>query len=190
MDNHSEDWHNFRIKGIGSSDAGVLMGFTQWKSVTDLWLEKTGKSKKKFTSNSNIDRGIRLEPAIRAHVELIYDMDMPALDGMIHPDFDFIRANLDGWNNEEKILLECKAPNEKAHREAVEGRVPDYYYPQVQHQLLVMNVDFAIYASQLGSRVAIVEVERDLEFQVKLLQREIEFWGFVTRKESPPEDFL
>lgn len=189
MDNHSIDWHNFRLKGIGSSDAGVLMGFNQWKSVTDLWSEKACFSKPKFQSNSNIDRGVRLEPAVRAHVELMYDMDMPSLDGMIHPEFDFIRANLDGWNNEEKILLECKAPNEKAHRSAVDGMVPDYYYPQVQHQLLVMENDMAIYASIFNNKVAIVEVDVNKEFQERLLHREIEFWGFVTRKERPPDDW-
>lgn len=188
MDNHhSKEWHDFRSKGIGSSDAGVLVGFTQWKSVTDLWLEKIGQSKKRPESNSNIDRGIKLEPAIRADIELRYDMDLPELKYQVHPDYDFIRANLDGWNDQDKIILECKAPNEKAHQCALNGFVPDYYIPQIQHLMMVMDCSSLIYASMFGNRVAVVEVEPFIEVQENLLKREIEFWGFVTRKEKPPE---
>jgi putative phage-type endonuclease len=186
--NHSENWHNFRQKGIGSSDAGVLMGFTEWTSVNDLWLDKIGKGKKK-TQNQAMARGVALEPCIRADIELRFDLDFPALDYQVHANYDFIRANLDGWNKENKIILECKAPNAKAHQQAVEGLVPDYYWPQVQHQLLVMGTENLIYASFYNNKVAFVEIEVDLEYQSKLLKREIEFWAFVTRKEIPPEDW-
>jgi putative phage-type endonuclease len=186
--NHSENWYNFRSQGIGSSDAGVIMGFNQWATVEDLWLDKIGKGKNK-SQNQAMARGVALEPSIRADIELRFDLDFPALDYQVNANFSFIRANLDGWNQENKIILECKAPNEKAHKSALEGVVPDTYWPQVQHQLLVMDCENLIYASIFNNKVAFVEVEVDLEYQAKLLQREIEFWGFVTRKEKPPENW-
>lgn len=43
MQNH-EAWLGMRNKGIGGSDAGVIMGDNQWKSKYQLWLEKTGQA--------------------------------------------------------------------------------------------------------------------------------------------------
>ena len=39
-----QSWHNERSKGIGGSDASILLGINKWKSELELWLEKTGQS--------------------------------------------------------------------------------------------------------------------------------------------------
>ena len=49
MQNH-EAWLGMRNKGIGGSDAGVIMGDNQWKSKYQLWLEKTGQARPEGSS--------------------------------------------------------------------------------------------------------------------------------------------
>ena len=38
-----EEWLEYRRKGIGGSDAGVLYGLSKYKTEKDLWLDKTGR---------------------------------------------------------------------------------------------------------------------------------------------------
>ena len=38
-----EEWLENRMKGIGGSDAGAIVGVNPWKSPYTLWCEKTGK---------------------------------------------------------------------------------------------------------------------------------------------------
>lgn len=39
-----QNWLNVRAKGIGGSDAGVIMGLNPYKSAYQLWMEKTGQA--------------------------------------------------------------------------------------------------------------------------------------------------
>lgn len=38
-----EEWLLSRQKGIGGSDAAVVLGLSKWKTPFELWLEKTGQ---------------------------------------------------------------------------------------------------------------------------------------------------
>lgn len=74
------------------------------------------------------------------------------------------------------------------------NRIPDNYYIQVLHQLLVTGYDFAIVKAQLkfsydGVRLETRhytiernEVIKDMEY---LLKKEIAFWECVTEKRKP-----
>ena len=42
MEQKSEEWLDWRKKGIGSSDAPIIMGVSPWKTPFELWEEKTG----------------------------------------------------------------------------------------------------------------------------------------------------
>ena len=38
-----KEWLNFRNGGIGGSDLAVICGLSKYKSLLQLWLEKTGQ---------------------------------------------------------------------------------------------------------------------------------------------------
>ena len=38
-----DKWLEMRNKGIGGSEAAVIVGMNRWKSPFQLWLEKTGE---------------------------------------------------------------------------------------------------------------------------------------------------
>lgn len=40
-----EEWLKYRTQGIGGSDVSILAGINPFKSVHQLWLEKTGQVK-------------------------------------------------------------------------------------------------------------------------------------------------
>ena len=51
MEDHDK-WLKMRNKGIGGSEAAVIVGMNRWKSPFQLWLEKTGEVEPEDLSNN------------------------------------------------------------------------------------------------------------------------------------------
>jgi len=176
-----QEWHKWRNAGLGASDAPTVMGVSPYKTRFQLWQEKIGEAKG-FDGNWATQRGHDLEPKARAQYELEHNVSMPPAF-IEHPVFPFIRASLDGYGN--NIVLEIKAPGTEDHSLAVAGKVPEKYYPQLQHQLLVTGASCAHYYSFDGERGALVQVAHDLEYQARLLKELQLFWDLVQTKTPP-----
>lgn len=176
-----EAWKQWRAGGLGASDTPVIMNVSPWKTRFQLWEEKCGISKP-WDGNSATRRGHELEPIARAQYELEHNIDMPPAF-VEHKEFPFIRASLDGYGN--GIVLEIKAPGADDHALAVSGKVPEKYYPQLQHQLLVTGASCAHYYSFDGEKGVLVQVDNDLEYQAKLLKELRLFWDLVQTKTPP-----
>lgn len=61
---NNEHWHELRIKGIGGSDAGIVMNVNDYKKPYTLWEEKIGQIKTPFITNKAIEKGNALEPVM------------------------------------------------------------------------------------------------------------------------------
>lgn len=180
----TDAWHEHRRKGIGASDAASVMGISPWKTRLQLWEEKTGR----WTppkGNWATQRGTDMEPKARATWELTHNIDMPPTLAE-HQDYPFIKASLDGYNKDEQSILEIKCPGKKAHAEAVSGKIPDYYYPQLMHQFIATGAKKAYYYSFDGEEGVTIEVLPDEEYCQKLLCELIKFWKLV-ETDTPPE---
>lgn len=184
METSGEEWHKWRGQGLGSSDAPVIMGASPWSTPYQLWEEKIGLTKREV-SNFATQRGHELEPVARAQYELETGLDMPATLA-VHETRPWLRASLDGFNAENNIVLEIKCPGKDDHETAVNGKVPDKYYPQLQHQLLVTGATCVHYYSFDGKRGVLVEVKPDLPYIQRLLNTELAFWDNVLTKIPPP----
>lgn len=184
MKTSGEEWHKWRKLGIGSSDAPVIMGMSPWSTPYQLWEEKIGLTKRDV-SNFATQRGHELEPIARAQYELETGLDMPATLA-VNEKRDWLRASLDGFNAEKNIVLEIKCPGKADHETAINGSVPDKYYPQLQHQLLVTGATCVHYYSYDGSRGVLIEVKPDIEYIQRLLNTELAFWDNVITKIPPP----
>jgi putative phage-type endonuclease len=181
-----EEWLKWRNLGIGSSDAPIIMGVSPWSTPYKLWTEKTGLNKTKSLGNWATQRGNDLEPIARAKYEFQSGLDFPAVN-MTHATELFMRASLDGYNEEAKIILEIKCPNAKDHALAVSGSVPEKYFPQLQHQLMVTGANEVHYVSYDGKEsLALVVVKPDSEYIVALEASERAFWDCVTKYVEPP----
>ncbi len=60
-----EEWLKYRTGGIGGSDVSIIAGINPFKSVHQLWLEKTGQAGPEQTDSEYAHFGTLLEPIVR-----------------------------------------------------------------------------------------------------------------------------
>lgn len=187
----SEAWLKWRGKGLGSSDAAVLLGCSPWKNIQQLLDEKLGLWKPTFGAQqmAAMERGKELEPKIRQWFE--HTVNAPFPDGIAtDPVHEFMRASFDGENREYKnrdgsvgAICEIKAPNAKDHALAGLEEVPEKYVPQVQWLMKVGNLPYAYYVSYgTDGKYHVVEMPADPVMQAELTRRALIFWQHVLTK--------
>ena len=178
-------WHNFRRLGVGGSDIPSVIGISPWKTVHQLWLEKTGQVEPEDLSNNYaVQRGVQNEPKARAELELITGLEFPPVLA-VHPEYDFMRVSLDGQNDD--TLCEIKVPGKKTFDDAKNGVVADHYMAQIQYQLMVSGCKKAIYFcfNPEQGKHALINVAPDATYQDKIKAAVIKFWGQVKSNEAP-----
>lgn len=179
------EWLELRKTKIGASDSPIIMQVSPWKTPYQLWLEKMGKHKSEDIKSPNMKRGIILEEKAR---ERFMDMTglfvLPSVE--FHKENEFMMASLDGIDIEKENIVEIKCPNADDHFAAVGNMVPEKYFPQLQHQLEVCQLDMAYYFSFDGNDGVIVKVYRDDKYIKNMVQKEKEFWECMQNK-IPPE---
>lgn len=183
----SPEWHELRRKKIGASDAPIIMGVSPYKTKTELWRDKMG-----FGDDSPkpwMEYGIKTEPRARVEAEKILGCDfMPLV--VMHPTIDFMMASIDALSLDKKTMVEikCLSPRSDDFISASKGKVPEKYYPQVQHQLEVLGLDhgFMFFFNDEGQHL--LRVERDQEYINKMLDAEREFYGYMQSEMPPPDE--
>lgn len=166
----SPEWHNLRKTKITATDASVIMGDYPWKTKIKLFHEKLSNDSP-MPPNERMQRGIDLEPIAR-------DLFCMTTRHKMLPKVivkDWAMASLDGINDWDEVL-EIKCPGQKDHKEALLGKVPKHYFPQLQHQMYVCNSQKAFYYSFDGFDGVIVEVKRDDAYIEKMLAEEKLFY--------------
>lgn len=198
-------WLKARTYGIGGSDASAIVGKSPYKTNIDLFEEKIGRKIPEDISDKPYVRfGTLAEPHIRAIFALTY----PEYCVFYHENrilrskqYPFLQASLDGELEDEngrKGILEIKTTNilQSMQYEKWKNRIPDNYYIQVLHYLLVTGYDFVVLRAYLMSEwgsekratvkdytIERSEVEEDLKF---LLTEEQKFWKYVESGRKPP----
>jgi len=138
---------------------------------------------------SSKSRGKYFEPKVRAMYEDWTGRSCPPLCAQ-HNQYSFMKASFDGYDSVFKggagLVVEIKCPNRNAHDEALAGFIPDYYAPQLWHQLAVSGAGYAHYLSYhpqfpQHSRLAIVEIsaEKSRQSILDLTDVEVLFWDGV-----------
>lgn len=170
----TEEWLKMRQNKIGASDAPIIMKASPWKSPRQLWEEKLGLREADSPSWA-MRRGIELEEEARQAFEKLTGIYV-FKRVMQHPVYEWMIASIDGIDLEEKIIVEIKCPGKKDHEIALSGRVPEKYFPQLQHQMYVCNLPSNYYYSYYRKNGVIVKTNKHEEYQRRLLQEELKFW--------------
>jgi hypothetical protein len=124
---HDLIWYKERQKGIGGSDAPVIMNGSHYgRTVQDLFIEKTAPEPVITEETSAMHDGTLLEPIIRQAIENIHNVKLVEQLNRTNPDAPFMRCNCDGFDEEKRWLYEFKAT---AHPE----RSKQLYFWQVCH---------------------------------------------------------
>lgn len=183
----SQEWLAWRGKGLGSSDAAVLLGWSPWKNISQLLEEKLGLWKPTFGAQqmAAMNRGKELEPKIRYWYEQNIRAGVSFPDGIAtHPLNEYLRTSFDGINREftntedgsKGRVIEIKAPNMKDHALAQMGEITEKYVPQCQWHLMVGQVPWGDYISRGSDGTnAVVAFCTDKEMQEELERRAIIF---------------
>ncbi|MGA7871491.1 MAG: YqaJ viral recombinase family protein [Candidatus Binatus sp.] len=184
LQQNTPEWHRWRKQGIGASDAPVIMGETAFKSPRTLWSIKTGRMQE-ASAGPAARRGRELERFARRAYERQTGIQVEPLC-LVHQEFEWMRASLDGLSFDGSTLLEIKCPLSPRDRASAEqGRIPCQYHAQLQHQLEVSGAAQAHYWSFHGTGGVLVEIRPDREYLKRLVEAEAAFWQLVQENRWP-----
>ena len=189
-----DDWLSVRKNGIGASDAAAAVGLSPYKSMLELWMEKSGRDANlpkpdPDDTTEPVWWGQILEPIVAASYTKQTGNKVRRVNAVLrHATISFMLANVDRevLGNRDVQLLECKTAGEFGARLWRDG-VPEYVQVQVQHQLAVTGKQAADVAVLLcGQRLDVHRIERDDALIARLIELEAAFWRFV-ETDTPPQ---
>lgn len=193
LDQNTDAWKEWRRWKIGASMAPVIMGVSPFQTKLQLW-EQIVLGSEKAPSKAMI-RGSQMEEKARAWVNEHYSDHglrfRPAC--LQHDSLPWMIASLDGWichlpgtDLEIKKAVEIKCPGTDAHMLALSGEVPHYYMPQLQHQMVVANLNEILYVSFDGENGVAIPVKRDDKYvREMLLPQEAAFYNSLLDFKAP-----
>ncbi len=200
-----EEWLKGRGHAIGGSDASAIVGMNPYKTNEELWLEKTGQAvPEDISDKSYVKYGQEAEHLLRE----LFKLDFPQYEVFyeennlfLNDQYPWGHYSADGWLVEKetgrKGILEIKTTEilQSMQKEKWNKRIPDNYYIQCLHGLLIMEADFVILKAQLKTvfdgvpylQVKHYHIERsDVADDIEYLSRKEEtFWRSVQTKQKP-----
>lgn len=199
-----EEWLQARAGRIGGSDASAILGMNPYRTNIELWQIKTGQLVPEDISDKPyVKYGTEAEQYLRE----LFKLDFPEYqvcyeenNMFLNDKYPFGHASLDGWlidQNGRVGIWECKTTNilQSMQKEKWDHQIPDNYYIQILHYLLITEFDFAILKAQLksefGGEIYIqtkhYKIERsEVQADIDLLESsERKFWKQVQERRRP-----
>lgn len=199
-----EEWLKHRDR-IGGSDASAILGMNPYRTNIELWQIKTGQLiPEDISDKPYVLYGTQAEMHLRGLFRLDfpeYQVEYVENNMFLNDKYPFAHASLDGWLTEKesgrKGILEIKTTNilQSMQKEKWNHRIPDNYYIQILHYLMVTEFDYAILKAQLKSefngeiylqtrhyKIERSEVQADIDF---LESSEKKFWKQVQERKRP-----
>ncbi len=192
----NQDFTADRSKYLGGSDIGAVLGLSKYRTLLEVWLEKTGKETLKKSSlplrfGSFAEEFVASEYSLATGYQLLHDESI-----RIHPEYPFMSAHIDrfvlGDGNElpPTRILECKTANPFSSGdwgESGSDGVPLSYLCQCVWYMAVTGIaktDLAVLFGNSDFRV--YEITKDPELEELVLQRAAAFWHDYVLKDTPP----
>ena len=183
IEQNTPEWLEMRKGKVGASDAPVIMKVSPYKTPYQLWQEKLGLKRQDAETFAQAE-GKRKEPIAKALLE--ERLGMPLIPKVKpHNQRSWMMASLDAMSFDESIVAEIKCPGKDDHRSALSGHVPEKYFPQLQHQLEVCQVEAIYYFSYFEEASVLLKVYRDEKYIKDLLNEEEKFYDAMQNFEAP-----
>ena len=199
-------WLEARKDGLGASDAASILGISPWKTNVQLWQEKTELvvpediGDKPYVQYRN-----DAEPLLRQFFALDhpeYGVSFTPFQIIANPEMPFITCTPDGelveLDTDRRGGLEIKTTEilSSSGWSHWDGKIPDYYYAQVCHQMLATGWEFVELLVQIKytkadgedrKEVRHYKIERtDAKGDIDFLAREEKaFWDCVVSRRRP-----
>lgn len=199
-----EEWLKERSLRIGGSDASAVLGLNPYRTNMELWQIKTGQLTPEDISDKPY---VRFGMEAERHIRELFKLEHPQYKVFyeennlwVNDKYPFGHYSADGWIIDEDGRLgvwECKTTNilQSMQKEKWKERLPDNYYIQLLHGLLIMEADFAVLKARLkyefGGEIYVqvkhYHLERaEVEEDIKILEEaERVFFRQVLEKKRP-----
>lgn len=187
----SPEWLAKRLECITASEISCILGFNPWKTRLELWREKClGEIKPVFTPA--VTRGERLEEPAKIFAESMLGMKFEPLV-VLSNDNERYLASLDGYNEENNVIIEIKCPNAKTVEDCKNGIIPEYYFLQIQFQLMVTKAKYAIYFvfdGFQGSYIKVYPCEKTFKEMDKAAKKFLKNMDDFEEPEPTDQDYI
>lgn len=200
-----EEWQKARGQRIGGSDSSSVIGLNPWKSNVELYEEKAGLTVPEDISDKPyVIYGQKVEHLLRELFRLDhpeYEVFYEENNMFINDRLDFAHASLDGWITDQNGrfgIWEGKTTNilQSMQKEKWKGKLPDNYFCQVVHNMMVTEAEFGHltallkyeFDGQVYEQIRNYHIEKSevAEDGVYLMTEEAKFWKQVQSEERPP----
>jgi len=192
-----QEWLEERTKGIGSSEAGTIMGVNKFDTAYKLWRRKTGQDGP-VEMNEAMELGHHMEDAVAtmfasrtgAFIQNSSKGDWIAADTKR----DYLRVSPDrlyfypgeAHSRKNQHILECKTSSTMIDK----SDVPAYWYCQIQYQMGIMGVkkgSLAWICSQPKLHFDYLEVDFNPSFFKLLIDTIDSFWNVNVKGGVEPQ---
>ena len=192
-----EEWLRLRLEGLGGSEAGAILGMSNYGTALTVVLEKTKRlPPQDMEDNEPVEVGNILEPLIRReivgpYIEKKLGLAVVVIDpthmyrGTLYP---WMIINVDGFLMfpDELVGLEIKTGSSymlKYWGGKDGNEVPDAYYCQVQHYMAGTGLAKWIMFGLIGNQRILRIVPRNEIFIEKLVEEERGIWEIIQRND-------
>lgn len=183
-------WLAVRSSGIGGSDAATIMGLNPYKSVYQLWMEKTGQAEPPdLSGNQYIYWGSKNEANIAEWFAEVTGKKVRKLGTLRNRSHPFMLANVDREIMGEEAGLEIKTAGVSQYKYWKDDEVPDTYYCQCLHYMAVTGAEAWYIAVLIGGNEAKwKKIDRNEDDIRALIEAEADFWDKVQSGQAPDVD--
>jgi putative phage-type endonuclease len=185
----TDEQRKSRKLGIGGSDMPIILGLSNYKTPYQLYLEKIGEVEIDNEMTPLQYWGHQLEGIILDEFAKRNKVVVKKSDSYVHPIFDYIRGNLEGFIPTWNAVLEVKCSSAfMSHEWGQDGSdlIPMQYLVQVAHYCAMLNADCAYVAVLIGGNdYREYKYTRNLDLESKIMNAAKKFWKCV-QTHTPP----
>lgn len=180
LEQGTHQWLQWRKGVVGASEAAIIMGDNRFKGRQQLMDEKLGRVEP-FSGNAATRLGSLLEGPARELIQKKFSQNLNPV--IVQDDFEpYLAASLDAINDLKDRIFEIKCGPRTYEYVEARRRIPSHYVAQVQHMLMVTQLDslvFAVY--QPNMRLITVNVHRNDSYIKELREKELRFISDLVR---------
>ena len=180
---NTDEWLEWRLGGIGASEARVIARGRESKSWARLLREKCGEQEC-FGGNAATERGHELEPVARARFEkkVGFRVQPTCLQSSKH---EWLRCSVDGLSSDGLRVVEIKC-GERLHGTVRQASMfPKDLYAQLQHILAVTDLpSIDLFCHWPGQKDIHMHVARHDQWIENLMSLEQRFWLQLSQRKQ------
>ena len=188
-----------RTLGIGGSDVAAILGLSRYRNALHVYLEKRKElpgEEPKDNEEGKLFGTLCEAVAAKVYAERTGRKVWRPSRSFVHPSLPFVRGNLDRLQHgptrkrADRGAVEIKWLDASRRSVWVNEGVPEGYYLQLQHYMLVTGLRWGTFVVVFGgNKLEYFDVDRDEPLIARLVEVETEFWDRVVQGNPPDITF-